>query len=88
MFPGHVDEAVLRQHAKDKMRAGTLPTVSEARVWAGPGIGLPCVVCDQPIARNDLEYEVQFAVAPGKPLQSYRFHRRCHAAWQLERTTM
>jgi hypothetical protein len=82
-----VDEPVLRERARQKMRRGTLPSDSEARVWAGPGLGLPCDVCDQPIERDDLEYELEFATDPARPPQAYRFHRRCHAAWQLERTS-
>lgn len=84
--PLTVDEAALRQRARHKLRSGILPTNAEARVWAGPGLGLPCAVCDEPIERDDLEYEIEFALGAGKPLQPYRFHRRCHAAWQLERT--
>jgi hypothetical protein len=84
--PLTVDEAALRERARQKLRSGVLPASAEARVWAGPGLGLPCAVCDQAIERDDLEYELEFALGPGTPLQPYRFHRRCHAAWQLERT--
>ena len=82
-----VDEELLRERAREKMRGGALPTDAEMRVWAGPGLGLPCAVCDRPIDRDDLEYELEFASELGTPPQPYRFHRRCHAAWQLERTT-
>ena len=80
-----VDEPQLRERARQKMRRGLLPAAGETRVWAGPGLGLPCAVCDQPIGRDDLEYELEFASELGTP-PPYRFHRRCHAAWQLERT--
>ena len=82
-----MDEPLLRERARQKMRHGLLPAQAETRVWAGPGLGLPCAVCDQPIAREDLEYELEFASESTERAGPYRFHRRCHAAWQLERTT-
>jgi hypothetical protein len=81
-----MDEPRLRQQARDKLESGELPREREARVWAGPGAGLPCAVCGDVIGRDDVEYELQI-VEPGRSVHVYRFHRRCHAAWQLERTT-
>jgi len=82
-----VDEPVLRERARAKIRRGALPADAETRVWAGPGLGLPCAVCEQPIGGDELEYELQFARGPLQPPERYRVHGRCHAAWQLERTT-
>lgn len=55
------------------------------RTWGGPGADLECAVCDQPIARTQMEYEVQF-VAEGSRLPAvFHLHLACCAAWELER---
>ena len=66
---------------RQKIEDGTLPRHDPARTWAGPGVGEPCVVCEDPIARTETEYELQF----GPDLNSLRFHRECQAAWDAER---
>jgi hypothetical protein len=78
-----MDEEALRARAADKLRRGELPKSVETRVWAGPGLGMPCSLCENPILTDDVEYELQHTA--GEALRAYRYHRRCHAAWQLER---
>jgi hypothetical protein len=56
-------------------------------MWGGPGVGQLCAVCDLPILRLHLEYEIQFdrqSIPPG--LQTYHLHLPCFAVWELERT--
>jgi hypothetical protein len=77
------DEEALRQKAHEKLRSGELPREAETRLWAGPGIGLPCGVCGNLIGRHETEYEAQFPA--GYALRIVRFHRMCHVVWQLER---
>jgi hypothetical protein len=79
-----MDELELRDLAKSKLRSGDLPSSDPARVWAGPGVGAPCALCDRPIDHAQLEYETQFFLGP-RGLVPYRFHMICHAVWQLER---
>jgi hypothetical protein len=56
-------------------------------VWGGPGVGAPCAVCELPVTRSEMEFEVQFEHDGGSPgLDKFHLHRRCFAAWEFERT--
>ena len=56
------------------------------RTWGGPGVGAPCSVCGEPIKRDQLELETQFAHDGSNPgLDKFHIHVRCFAAWELER---
>jgi hypothetical protein len=78
-----MDEEALRARARVKLKGGDLPREPEVRLWGGPGFGLPCAVCDIAIPLSEMEYEAQFPA--GYTLKVFRFHRICHAVWQLER---
>jgi len=56
-------------------------------MWGGPGIGLPCAVCDLPVKTDEPEFEIEFASA-GDPTttEAVHFHVRCFTAWEFERT--
>jgi hypothetical protein len=77
------DEQALRALARAKLDRGDLPTQREMRLWAGPGANLPCALCERPIARGDVEYELQFPA--GHALKVWHLHRVCYAVWELER---
>jgi hypothetical protein len=56
------------------------------RTWGGPGVGAPCTVCGEPITKDQLEFEVQFARDGDNPgLDKFHIHVRCFAAWEFER---
>jgi len=42
-------------------------------------------VCDQPINRDEIEYEVQFVPEGVSAPQVFHLHLACFAAWELER---
>ena len=70
------DEAPLRESACFAIRNGTLPRRGPARIWAGPSVGALCTVCEKPIIRDQLEYEVEFPPDSGNPgLDAYFGHR-------------
>jgi len=80
------DESALRAKAREVIRAGRLPNRRPDRTWGGPGVGAPCRICGEPVTKNQLEFEVQFAfdgVEPG--LDKFHLHVRCFAAWEFER---
>ena len=81
------DEGTLRKHAAAALGEGRLPLESADRIWAGPGIGVPCTVCDLPVTANQMEFEIQFARDGdnGGWLHACHLHVRCFAAWELER---
>lgn len=81
-------ERALRDKARAKLREGTLPVVKPSRIWGGPGAGLTCVVCDLPIGKDQLEFEVQFVQERVLTLAVFHFHLACFSSWELERSLL
>jgi hypothetical protein len=56
-------------------------------MWGGPGVGADCTICNAPVKRDELEFEIEFA-RDGDDLGAsmYHVHIRCFAAWEFERT--
>jgi hypothetical protein len=82
------DEAILRETARAAVRSGKLPSRRPDRMWGGPGVGASCAVCELPITRAELEFEIQFEHDGGVPgLDKFHVHIRCFAAWEFERRT-
>jgi hypothetical protein len=80
------DEQILRAKARAVIASGKLPTTRPDRTWGGPGVGAPCSVCDLPVTKNELEFEIQFARNGDNPgLDKFHVHVRCFAAWEFER---
>ena len=80
------DESVLRAKARGVIRSEKLPNQRPDRTWGGPGVGAICTICGEPVTKEQLEFEVQFAfdgVEPG--LHKFHLHVRCFAAWEFER---
>ena len=81
------DEPILREKARAAIRTGNLPSRQPDRTWGGPGVGAACSVCDLPIGKDQLEFEIQFARDGADPgLDKYHVHIRCFAAWEFERS--
>jgi hypothetical protein len=81
-----MDEKSLREKVRAVLRAGKLPSRHPDRTWGGPGVGAPCVICDLPVGRDELEFEIQFARDSDNPgLDKFHIHARCFAVWELER---
>jgi hypothetical protein len=74
-------EKELRSIARERIAKGQMPPEAPARFWGGFGAGRPCALCDKPIQSDEIEYEVKPIETA---LQTLRFHRVCHYAWQLE----
>ena len=55
------------------------------RVFGGPGSGLPCAVCHNPISTRELEYEiVELGGSDTSALQpAARVHLHCYELWCL-----
>jgi hypothetical protein len=81
------DETLLREKAREAIRAGKLPTRRPDRTWGGPGIGERCTICGKRITRAQLEFEILFARdGSSRGLDRHHVHIRCFAAWEFERT--
>jgi hypothetical protein len=79
------DESLLREKAREGLRAGKLPVRGPDRTSGGPGCGVACGVCGDPITRSQPEIEAEVA-RNDMPPETYHFHTRCFAAWEFERT--
>jgi len=81
-MPYHRIENVLRGRARELISAGHLPCGPPMHAWGGYGSDLACSVCEEPIPRQEVEYELEFREADGARI--YRFHFLCHTAWAIE----
>jgi hypothetical protein len=73
----------------EAMQSGKLPSRSPERTWAGPGCGAPCMICDQSITADELEYELEFARgADSKQPEGRHIHFGCFSAWDTARHTL
>ena len=80
------DELRLREQARAAIQSGKLPSRPPDRTWGGPGVGAACAVCDLPVTKDQLEFEIQFARDGDNPgLDKFHVHIRCFAAWEFER---
>jgi len=73
-------ESELRSRVLERIADGRLPIALSSHIDAGYGVGAQCVLCDQPIAPDKIEYDIT-GLGSGNCL---RFHFACHAAWQRE----
>jgi hypothetical protein len=80
-MPSNRIEHDLRQRARERIRAGHLPCITQYRTWGGRGSDEPCALCDAVIKPDEVEYEIE---APDPESRLYRFHFICHDAWQSE----
>jgi hypothetical protein len=80
------DEIRLREQAREAIQNRKLPARPPDRTWGGPGVGAECSVCERPVTKQELEFEIQFAynVAPFG-LDKFHVHICCFAAWEFER---
>ena len=71
-------EEYLRDLARQAITADKIPTHWPGRMWGGPGIGVSCALCAQPV--HEMEFEVYWAMDRAGPrLDLSHFHYRCFA---------
>jgi hypothetical protein len=81
------DESILREKARAAVQNGKIPARRPDRTWGGPGVGAACAVCERPVKRDELEFEIQFEHDGANPgLDKFHVHIRCFAAWEFERS--
>jgi len=80
------DELRLREQARAVIQSGKLPSRNPDRTWGGSGVGATCSVCEKPVTKEEMEFEIQFARDGDNPgLDKFHVHIRCYAAWEFER---
>jgi hypothetical protein len=74
-------ESELRMRVQQRIKEGRLPVVFVRLVNAGAGAaGHACPVCDQPVKRDKVEYDID----PGSANHHLIFHYPCYLIWQRE----
>jgi len=76
-------ELELKKMAVERIRRRLLPAEAPKTIWAGPGTGKVCSLCDRAVDSTETEYELDAHKDDGTE-STIRFHLRCHALWQLE----
>jgi hypothetical protein len=80
------DEPRLREQAREAVKNGKLPARAPDRTWGGPGVGAACTVCERPVTKDEMEFEIEFEHDGSQPgLDKFHVHIRCFAAWEFER---
>ena len=80
-------EPNLHEQAREAFQSGKIPRGGPDSIWRVPGVGARCVVCEKPVTKDQMEFELQFARDGASPdRDKYHFHIRCFAAWELERS--
>jgi hypothetical protein len=80
------DKSTLEKKAREAIQARTLPNHPPTSMWGGPGCGAGCAVCGEPLQRDEIEYELEFADNPDDGrLRTYHVHVKCFTAWERER---
>jgi hypothetical protein len=79
------DESALRQKVRDAIQAGKLPRSQPERTWGGRGCGASCTICGEPVKREDIEFELEFASGDEDPEpRNHHVHLQCFTAWEFE----
>lgn len=77
------DSRRLSQRARDAISAGRIPDKAPESIWGGPGLGVPCPVCGQPVKSEESGFELEF-VYPGER-STCEVHVPCFHAWESAR---
>jgi len=71
----------IRQLVQARIRAGQLPSADNYyEVFGRKGDGLHCACCDDPVTRQQIEYDVEFSSAMGV-VMTLPMHTFCYRAW-------
>jgi hypothetical protein len=81
-------DPALRERARMRMRLGSLPMCHPEASYAGYGTGMQCVVCEQPISRADVEFEMGFPDLNHLTTVIIHMHFKCRLIWETERASL
>jgi hypothetical protein len=71
-----------------RLLSGEFPTKPPVKVWVGKSTGKHCMGCDQPIAPEVTEYEIDLAGPTADKPTTLRFDEGCLAIWRKERARL
>jgi hypothetical protein len=70
----------VRQLIQARIRAGQLPQARNYEIFGRKGDQLRCACCDDPITRDQIEYDVEFCAEMGA-VTTLPMHKSCYRAW-------
>jgi hypothetical protein len=73
----------IRDKAREVLLSGKLPARPAERVWGGRGSGAACSICNVPVRRDEVEFELEFFRAG--ETNTHHLHVDCFTAWECER---
>jgi hypothetical protein len=82
---GPSPEVMLRECARERMKSGALQTRNPVASYAGNGSGALCALCEEPISKAEVEFELDFADAGDASRATIHMHFRCRRIWDAER---
>lgn len=77
-YPARPMDVAAAARITEKLWQGTLPADDPAKLWGGPGSGLPCDGCDIVISSSEPEHEVEMPDG-----RTRRFHVACSGLWRV-----
>jgi hypothetical protein len=78
------DDVILREKARELIRAGRLPNRRPDCISGGQGLSEQCMLCDAPIRPDEHGLEVEFTQDDGARATKHHFHTRCFFAVELQ----
>jgi hypothetical protein len=76
-----MSDDVLREKARELIRAGQLPARTPERVWGGAGLaGVECALCGAALEREDVVLELE--VRDGEGARYPQLHVRCFSLFE------
>jgi hypothetical protein len=79
------DQAILREKARELIRAGRLPSRRPERLWGGIGFGgSRCVLCGAPVRYDEIALQLEVKGGNGAGVTYPHLHVRCFSALELE----
>ena len=80
-----LDDPILREKARAAVQSGKLPARQPDRSWGGYGVGAACAICELPVTKQEVEFEIQYGDGHSPGIDEFHVHVRCFAAWDFER---
>lgn len=82
-----VSDSDLKDLAREAIESDRVPRVRPERLWGSSGDGSDCPICCQPIAPQDVGFELDFPRSSSLELRraSCLVHARCFKAWDAVR---
>jgi hypothetical protein len=80
-----MDEAAIRELARRVIQREEIPNRAPDHLWGGYGTGIPCAICDLPVRKEEMEFELEFVFDSAELCVAvYHLHNGCFTVWESE----